>query len=86
MDITKEIEMDRSKIAKKAVRTRKARKQFMDKFGRNTYRILSCLANDMNPWWAGKMQVAAVKAHLTMGTYAPFVKRTRNGISGSCKL
>jgi hypothetical protein len=82
--------MTQSQIAKKAVRTRKARDNFFNKFGATTYYVVesllsgrvedACIALSFG---ISSGSLRAIKANLTRNTYAPFV--TSNG-KGTAKL
>ena len=75
-----------SMIAKKAVRTRQARLAFYQKYSRATAHVIQCLAAGKICILASVPTVAAVKANLTRGTYAPFAKVYRNKVVGICKF
>jgi hypothetical protein len=81
--------MNQSKIAKKAVRTRQARQAFRDNFGVNTYLIVEAVLDRIpsdiiaDTMGISKGSVAAVKANLNRGTYAPYVTK---GGRGTAKL
>jgi hypothetical protein len=57
------------KIARKAVKTTKARKAFRDHFGQNTYDAVKNLVNGQS----GGIN-AAIKANFTRGTYDSWIK------------
>jgi hypothetical protein len=81
--------MTQSQIAKKAVRTRKARDNFFNKFGFTTYHVVGdLLLGKTDAYIASSLGISpgslrAIKANLTRNTYAPFV--TSNG-KGTAKL
>ena len=61
--------------AKKAVRTKRARDAFREAYSNTTFEVISGLIKgrdeDTIMWMTGvdELQLAAYKAHLTMGTY-----------------
>lgn len=61
--------------AKKAVKTRKARKEFMARYGYTIFQAVSCLCKGQDSFSVASAlnitleSVAAIKANLTRGTY-----------------
>jgi len=80
--------MNQSQIAKKAVRTRKAREAFREAFGVDVYLVVEGLLDGVSTKDIAKIMgasvgsIAAIKANLTRGSYYPYATNT----GGTAKL
>lgn len=76
--------MDRTKVAQKAVRTRKAREEFRSRYGSQVFDIIACLRANCSvedtaaDFDISASRVRAIKAHLSRGTYCPKLLRRAN--------
>ena len=71
---------DLSKIARKAVKTRQARREFTEKYNAETLSIVRLVARGLSSSQVAERlsvsagRVAAVRANLSRGTYRPFAR------------
>jgi FixJ family two-component response regulator len=77
--------LNRSVIARKAVRTRRARQAFVARFGQQTLQVVTLVLNGAPTSDITELvnvsasSVAAIRANLTRNTYRPFVSKTGRG-------
>ena len=78
--------VSRKEAAEEAAHTRWVRGNFRRHFGHHTLAELQCITDGDTQW--DDRSRAAIKAHLTRGTYFPYVYRDKKtgNISGFCNL
>ena len=71
--------MNRSKVAKKAVRTRQARRELSKRYGTSVYEVLQLLCRGKSSVEVSEKTghtvraIAAYRANMTRGTYSPLL-------------